>query len=666
MNAPFLPDYKQLTIRTFAILLAVTLLLPACTSPAAAAQPALPASVSATGEAAPATLPVATLGDPQELEDFIDTEMARQMENLHIAGAEVAIVQGNRVLLSKGYGYANREQKIPVDASRTLFRIGSVTKLFTWTAVMQLVEQGKIDLNADVNTYLKTFQIPATYPQPVTMLDLMSHTAGFEELSIPNGTIDPAEIISLGTFLANAMPGRAFPPGEITAYSNYGVALAGYIVEQVSGEPYDQYVAEHILKPLGMKRSSASEPIPQTLAADLSKSYAYQGVYQEVPYMLLYVAPAGSLNATADDMAKFMLAHLNAGAAVDNALNEVSILQPETARRMQTQSYTFDPALDGIAHGFFEATDNGYHLIGHDGDISGYHTELRLIPEEQVGIYVTYNTAMPEADRSALVDAFMDCYFPEQDGAKLEALPAGSHSNLNRYAGYYTHSRHNYSSANRFFVLMEMMLVRQGPGNNLLFPGMLIQMLSPYPQESWVEIQPGVFQNTRTDDRMVFKEDENGQVRYMALSSQPYWVYVRQPWHARQDIYLGILIFSPLIFVLTLVVAPLGWIIGLFKRGSRAAAAWPTRLARGIALALCLAFAAFLAFFSQMPGDLNQPTVMILSWSIAALALGVTALAVAAWRKGWWNRAGRLHYTFVALAGLAAAWLMAYWGLMGI
>ena len=165
------------------------------------------------------------------------------------------------------------------------------------------VEQGKIDLQADVNTYLTGFQIPDTYPQPITMLDLMSHTAGFGEISWHPGKIALEELNSLEEFLKEYMPARVYPPGQVPAYSNYGTSLAGYIVEQVSGEPYEQYVETHILGPLGMRHSTMRQPLPAELAQNMSQSYLFNdGSYQPFPFPRVYNPPAGVLAASGTDM----------------------------------------------------------------------------------------------------------------------------------------------------------------------------------------------------------------------------------------------------------------------------------------------------------------------------------------------------------------------------
>jgi CubicO group peptidase (beta-lactamase class C family) len=326
------------------LLVLCAVILSVCGTPASA--------VSSSINVRAASASAATLGDPMELEAFIDSVVNKQLEELHIAGAVVVIVKDGQVLLSKGYGSADLEKQIPVNADTTLFLPGSVTKLFTWTAVMQLVEQGKIDLQADVNTYLTTFKIQANYPQPITMLDLMAHTSGFEETTEGILTPKSEELTSLETYLAQHMPRRVYPPGQVPAYSNYGAALAGYIVEQVSGESYEQYIENHILIPLGMEHSSMHQPLPAHLAQDISLGYLYNnGKYVLLPINWIQASPAGALSATGADMGRFMLAHLQ-----DGLYNNVYILKPETARLMHTRSYTFDPALPGWAHGFEESS----------------------------------------------------------------------------------------------------------------------------------------------------------------------------------------------------------------------------------------------------------------------------------------------------------------------
>jgi CubicO group peptidase (beta-lactamase class C family) len=221
--------------------------------------------------------------DPAEMEAFLDEELGREMEKHHIAGAAVSVVKDGKLFLAKGYGYADLKNDIPVDPERTNFRIGSIAKLFTWTAVMQLAEQGKLDLDADINSYLD-FRIPDTYPQPITLKDLMTHTAGFEDLYYERLASESNNLLPPREWLVSNMPARVRPPGDIAAYSSYGTALAGYIVARVSGEPYDQYIQEHILNPLGMVHTTAQPSMPPDIHAHTSVGYVYEdGAFKEFP-----------------------------------------------------------------------------------------------------------------------------------------------------------------------------------------------------------------------------------------------------------------------------------------------------------------------------------------------------------------------------------------------
>ena len=184
----------------------------------------------ASAEDAPAVTAAVGPTDPAELQAFIDGVMAAHMPSRKIPAATISVVKDGELFFAKGYGYADREKKIPVEADKTLFRPGSTSKLFTWTAVMQLAERGQLDLDADVNTYLKTFQIPATYPEPITMKNLLTHTPGFEDGGFGYLFVkDESGIVPLRESLAAHIPERVRPPGTWSSYSNYGTALAGLI-----------------------------------------------------------------------------------------------------------------------------------------------------------------------------------------------------------------------------------------------------------------------------------------------------------------------------------------------------------------------------------------------------------------------------------------------------
>lgn len=311
----------------------------------------LPGFVLAAAAGILLTVPVPALGqaslrglrDQAELEAFLDGVMTAHLRDKHVAGATVSVVKDGALFFAKGYGYADVDQRKPVDPVGTMFRIGSVSKLFTWTAVMQLAEQGKLDLNADVNTYLD-FKIPATYPEPITLTHILSHTPGLEEDGRDLFTEDSSHMVPMGRWLATHMPGRVRPPGTFSSYSNWATAVAGYIVGRVSGMSWDEYIEQHILGPLGMTQTTGRQPLPARFQADMSQGYSWTGG-RFVPKkweIITGAAPAGSVSASATDMAKFMLAHLGNG-----QLGDQRILADSTARLMHSRLFGHDPRIPG-------------------------------------------------------------------------------------------------------------------------------------------------------------------------------------------------------------------------------------------------------------------------------------------------------------------------------
>lgn len=335
-----------------------------------------------------------------DIEAFLDGIVPLQLKREDIAGATVAIVKDGKQLFSKGYGYADVTQKKPVTAE-TLFRPGSVSKLFTWTAVMQLVEQGKLDLGKDVNEYLD-FKIPAAFGQSISLKNILTHTAGFEE-QLKDLFIADKRTPNLGNYLKTHIPKRIFAPGTTPAYSNYAAALAGYVVERVSGQPFNDYIDQNIFKPLGMTHSTFAQPLSPELVPLMSNGYVLTS-NEPKAFETVGPFPAGSLTSSAADMSKFMLAHLQSG-----RLGAVQILKPETTRLMHSRAFGLDPAANAMAYGFFEESRNGQRIIGHGGDTAYFHSGLELLTDAGVGIFVSYNSVgRGEIDpRAMLWDAFL-------------------------------------------------------------------------------------------------------------------------------------------------------------------------------------------------------------------------------------------------------------------
>jgi CubicO group peptidase (beta-lactamase class C family) len=434
---------------------------------------------------------------------FLDGFVPMQLERENIAGAVVLVVKDGAILFAKGYGYSDVDKKTPVTGDATLFRPGSISKLFTWTAVMQLVEQGKLDLDRDINDYLD-FKIPPKFGKPITLRNLMTHTPGFEEQIKDLITENPAPTETLKQHVAGHIPERIFPPGTTPAYSNYGAALAGYIVERVSGRPFNDYVAENIFKPLAMSRSTFAQPLPPDLKPLMSNGYNL-GSGKAKPFEIVEEAPAGALSATAADLAHFMVAHLQNG-----KYETTQILRPETATLMHSRQFGLSPALNGMCLGFYEETRNGHRIIGHGGDTQYFHSDLHLMPDANLGFFVSYNSAGKGdiSPRTALWEHFLDRYFPYTPPAveKLSSADADART----VSGQYLTSRR--SEGNFLKVAGALGDVQVAPDEN---GAIKISQFKDFNGETkkWQEIAPLVYRSVNGQDLIAFRRDDSAQMQ---------------------------------------------------------------------------------------------------------------------------------------------------------
>lgn len=607
--------------------------------------------------------------DPHELERFLDQVLGEQLATRHIPGATISVVKDGRLFFAKGYGFANLQHHTPVNAATTLFRIGSVSKLFVWTAVMQLVEQGKLDLHTDVNRYLKTFQIPATYPQPITLANLLTHTAGFEDSSLGYNARTPHELEPLGTWLATHIPARVHPPGQLASYSNYGADLAGYIVEQVSGLSFDQYIEEKIFTPLNMTHSTFRQPVPVHLQPSLSQGYvSTNGVNHVAPFEYLQDAPDGAMSSTATDMANFMLAHLQ-----DGRFGTQRILQETTAREMHAQQFTSDPHLPGIGYGFYEMQINHLHLIGHSGAVQAFHALLALLPAQQMGFFVSYNSSSAGGAGDQLLRAFLDRYFPAPKGGSAPPLLAGFAERANQITGTYWFARRSYTTFEKVFFLFPAVL----PAEFVIHisnagHGHLAMKVGSNTPLNLVEVSPWVFQLVGGTTVVVFQTRPEGTAMLLEASLAS---YTKVAWYETRTFQYPLLLVCALIFLSAILLWPFQVVRARCRRHADPSST-AARLARWLAGVVCLfnliiggtllvqiLTGQIIDFLYDLPPWLV--VVFILALVSALLTLGVLLCALVAWSKRWWGTASRIHYTLVALAALVFVLELAYWNLLG-
>lgn len=607
-----------------------------------------------------------SLGDQRELETFLDTVMSRQLADNHIPGAAVSIVRDGRVLLDKGYGYADLQQGKKVQGGNTLFRLGSVSKLFTWTALMQLVEEGKVDLHADINTYLGSFRIPATYAQPITIENLLTHTAGFEDGTLGQLVPQAQDLQPLRIWLPRHIPARIFPPGVITAYSDYGAALGGYIVERVSGMPFEQYIKEHILQPLDMQQSSFRQPLPSTLADQMAQGYTYSdGGYHAGPFEHIETVPAGALSSTATDMAHFMIAQLQLG-----RFGRTHIWQEATAREMQQQHFTNDPRLPGMAYGFYEQQIDQQRLIGHSGDTTLFYSLLMLLPKSHVGLFVAFNSHGGSTASQNLLQAFMDHYYPDHQARPTVSQP-GFPERAGQIEGTYWSTRRNETSyqkvGNGLFLPITVSaasaghLVIRGVGNH---------------EMDLVEVQPWVFQQTNGfSDTVIFRR--NGTEMNMFIGNRPYQAYQKRAWSETPTFHLGLLL-TCLVLFLGGVLSALShfvWVIRRKFNGKPKVGTFRSELPRWLGWAMSTSnmvvlIGLFLLFssndlyavqFAMSPALVG---VMVLASIASLFALGMAVCSCLIWRIAFWSQWRRLSYVLLALAGIAFSMDLNFWHLL--
>jgi len=447
---------------------------------------------------------------PADVEAWLDGLMDYAMVRGSIAGGVVVAVKDGGVLLQKGYGYADVAQAIPVDPRRTLFRVGSISKLFTWTAVMQLVDQGKIDLDRDINRYLD-FQIPAAFDRPVTMRHLMTHTAGFGEQIKGTVAAAPGQFRSLEQYVKSSLPKRISPPGEVPAYSNYGAALAGYIVQRVSGEEFDDYLDRHVLQPLGMRHATSHQPVPIWLTPDLSQGYRVASA--KPLYFELIPSPMGGVSASGADMARFMIAHLQA------ASGNGRLLSPGAARLMHSPASRPVPAVTGVTLGF--AVDREARpVIGHGGDTQVFHSTLKLFLADQAGLFVSFNSTGNRRAAAGLLkgisEGFAERYFPTPAPVVSQSRSALPHGRQLAAAGPYERSRGRADSVlGRLSGLFgQQQIIAHGDGT-ITLTGALGLNGEP---KRWTEIQPHVWQEIGGTQRLA-ADIVDGRVRAVGMDS---------------------------------------------------------------------------------------------------------------------------------------------------
>jgi CubicO group peptidase (beta-lactamase class C family) len=584
---------------------------------------------------------------------LVDRLMTKWVDDHKGPGAVVVVVTRDGPVFARGYGFADAAAKTPLTADATLVRPGSISKLFTGIAVMQLVDAGKLDLDRDVNAYID-FAIPV--PEggvPVTLRRLLKHRAGFEEhlkgLFSRNPAPEP-----LGRWLAENLPRRLFPNGDVEAYSNYGAALAGYVVERVSGEPFGAYAQRHILDPLGMRHSTFQQPLPDNLAPLIAKGYRTSSDAPPLAFFeTISGAPAGALSASGEDMGRFMRALINGG-----ELDGVRILPKARLDEMMTPSNPTPVGYLGLA--FFDSKILGHDSIGHDGQTMTFFSDLRIFPERGIGIFVSRDgmgeittlkdlAAVPNPMR-AIVRRFL----PEVPEAAASSEPYDA-----SIAGVYHSSRRADSSFLRVNSLVSQRFLKfDGAGNArslaAIWPfgeGRLMKRL----ERNLYEMPDGV--------RYTFIDDGRSESYFV----NPAFQAQRVPWYLDARWIAPAFLVSTLIVVLTLLAWPVAALWRRWRKRQWNEDSGLRRYYLAVRLVLlvdtiviCATATLFIMSSDYTIFNAAMDPLLVglyaLAWLGAFGALLTLWAVISFWRNSVGSRWSRVHYSLVAASSVMIAW----------
>ena len=493
--------------------------------------------------------------DARDLESFFAGAVGALMASYHVPGVAVVVVQGDAVAFEAGYGLADVESGRRVDPEATPFHVASLTKSFTATAAMQLVERGQLDLDADVATYVGDLPLSPRFAEPITLRHLLLHTEGLENVHVPSEPFGTPPT-PLGTLLARLRPLRIRPPGELILYGPYGYGLVGLVIERVTGQTFGDYVSDHVLAPLGMTRSGFPvdrEPPDVAVGYSRRNGRLLAAVYGRLP------TGSGDLYASALDMSRFMRAHLMNGRVPGGS---VRILGEESAELMHAQGFTDHPELPGWCLGFQERRYGRVRAIGQDGGMQGVGADMLLVPDEGIGLFVATNLDFEPNILEPLVRAFLARYVPASAADPTPAAWAPSRDDTRGVAGRYVSDHYTRSNLQKLALLSESLDVGVDTDGALAIAGHIPGFDPIYA----IPAARDLWRDTNDWHRVAALRGANGAVEHLVVDA---WAFDHV--HLATDPKLHARLFgaSAIVFALTLAGVGLG---GLARR---AGGRWP-------------------------------------------------------------------------------------------
>jgi CubicO group peptidase (beta-lactamase class C family) len=609
------------------------------------------------------------------LSNAVDSAIVKSMAEYSVPGAALAVVRDGKIVQLRGYGCANVEKNVAVDPERTVFHVASVSKPFVSLAVVQLAAKGSVDVHADVNRYLRTMQVPNGWGRPITLHDLLTHTAGLEESVVGYAARTPADIRPLGEFLAAKLPKRGWPPGDVTGYSNYGYALAGYVVEQVTGKSFVDYERDAILSPLGMTRSSFTQPIPSELERDAAISYrCLTASCVPIPPDYRSAYPPGGLVTTASDMSRFLLAQLG------DSVNGTRVLSDSLLRLMDERAFTHDSSLAGLTYGYSEDNLLGVRSLSHAGGASGYTSFVVLVPTQRFGVFLVANgggTRFGAETLDAVAKAWMPAPALVAQNVSVSGIspvdPAGAYR-LTRYA--------HRGLENLPMLFNGQLHVARVSRDTIAIIGL------GDANGRYVAVANNRWQRVGGSERVAVRV-ANGKVTHF-FGPQSFFgtrfpgAFEKLAWYDEPGFLneaLSYVIAIPMIALLAWpIVAAIVWLV---RRRTRLVTRIRQPLGgnwRGLAVAAAVAFTALGLWFGfgliaasnraaeRGGGELvyGLPTAMrVLSYApgvIAVITIVMVVATVLAWRRRWWSLPGLVMFSVITLNAIAFVAILVRWG----
>jgi len=621
--------------------------------------------------------------DPAELETFLDSYIAEQMDAYHIPGVVITFVKDGEVFFSKCYGYADIESQTPFD-DNTLLTTASLGKAFTAAGVLQLNERGVIDLNEDIRPYFTEFKLETRFDEPLTFANLLTHTDGFEARMIGGAALTQGDLLPLGELIHTYNPTQLYPPGKYMTYSDFPANLAGYLTQEISGVAFEQYMVDNILSPLSMDSSTFDQHLSDEMIRRLATGYEYQDDEQEeVPLLYIRYAPAGGLRTTASDMNRFMLVLLNGG-----EYNGARIMDEQTVQMMFTRQFAPDPGMAGITYGLFEHFHNGQRVLLRDGDGVGTRSRMVLFPEQNMGFFVSYNSGESNL-RLNIVNAIIDRYLPAENSAPAPMDDYQERASM--FAGTYRPLQADMTTFGKsmyfFSQLVEVTATDEGY-ISITPTGMGDQssVMGGFEGTSlWVEVEPLHFEQVDGDGQLSFVQDEAGHIIQMISGQGYHSTFAKVAWYESQSFHIVLIELAALLIISmlisTFVNMPLGVLVRKIRKQTSSennpwlavfARVWAAVTAGMLGLFVFRAIGVLYAIdaVAGMPNfvwGVSDEMISALNsiYLPVLLALPLPVFVGLAWGNRWWKVSARVHYTLVTLAVLTVIWWAHYWNLLG-